>query len=82
VGYNLPTLRPAVVQVHPGDTLIFATDGLRSVFSEDLVLDELPQLLAERILSAHQRGTDDAMILVARYVGPAWQELREPGRER
>jgi negative regulator of sigma-B (phosphoserine phosphatase) len=69
VGYNLPTLRPASVPVSHGDTLIFATDGLRSVFAEELTLGEAPQQMADHILSQYRRGTDDAMVLVARYVG-------------
>ena len=69
VGYNLPTLRPVSVPVSRGDTLIFATDGLRSVFAEELTLGEAPQGTADCILSQYRRGTDDAMVLVARYVG-------------
>ncbi|HDQ73121.1 MAG TPA: stage II sporulation protein E (SpoIIE) [Chloroflexi bacterium] len=69
VGYNLPTPRPSVVSVEPGDTLIFATDGLRSVFAEDLTCGDAPQEMADRILTQYRRGTDDAMVLVARYVG-------------
>ena len=69
VGYNLPTLRPVSVPVTPGDTLIFATDGLRSVFAEELILNKPPQQMADGILDQYRRGTDDAMVLVARYVG-------------
>ena len=70
VGYQLPTLRPAMLSVVPGDTLILATDGLRSVFADELVLGEPPQEMADRIFDQYRRGTDDAMVLVARYVGP------------
>jgi negative regulator of sigma-B (phosphoserine phosphatase) len=38
VGYNLPTLRPTVLPVARGDTLVFATDGLRSAFAHELAL--------------------------------------------
>ncbi len=69
VGYRLPTLRPIVVPVSPGDTLILCTDGLRSGFADDLVLDDRPQQMADRILLQHSRSTDDAMVLVARYMG-------------
>jgi hypothetical protein len=68
VGYQLPTLRPATLSVAPGDTLIFATDGLRSIFADELVLGE-PQQMADHIFDQYRRGTDDAMILVARYLG-------------
>ncbi len=70
VGYQLPTLRPATLPVEPGDTLILATDGLRSVFADDLALGEAPQQMADRIFAEYRRGTDDAMVLVARYLGP------------
>lgn len=69
VGYQLPSLYPAVHPVYPGDTLIFATDGLRSGFAEGVVLDDSPQQIADHLLDGYGRGTDDALILVARYVG-------------
>lgn len=69
VGYRLPTLRAVVLPLAPGDTLIFATDGIRSNFSNDLPLTLSPQAIADHILAQHRRGTDDALVLVARYVG-------------
>ncbi|HET89201.1 MAG TPA: stage II sporulation protein E (SpoIIE) [Chloroflexi bacterium] len=71
VGYNLPTLRPATVNVRPGDTLILATDGLCSVFAEELTMGDYPQQMADTIMEQYRRGTDDALVLVARYVGPS-----------
>ncbi|MCP4543829.1 MAG: SpoIIE family protein phosphatase [Chloroflexi bacterium] len=70
VGYQLPTLRPATLSVGRGDTLILATDGLRSVFADELVIGDAPQQMADRIFDQYRRGTDDAMVLVARYIGP------------
>lgn len=70
VGYNLPNLYPAVLPVRAGDTLVFATDGLRSIFAEELKLGEPPQQMADRILSGYFRGTDDALVVVVRYLGP------------
>ena len=69
VGYRLPSLYPIVIPVVPGDTLIFATDGLRSGFTEDVPLNDVPQQIAEYILEHYGRGTDDALVLIARYVG-------------
>jgi serine phosphatase RsbU (regulator of sigma subunit) len=69
VGYRLPTLRPVAMPVMQDDTLIFATDGIRSGFAEELTLGDTPQQAADRILAQHARGTDDALVLVARYVG-------------
>jgi hypothetical protein len=69
VGYRLPSLYPVVTSIAPGDTLIFATDGLRSGFTEDVPLSDAPQQIAEHILQHYGRGTDDALVLVARYLG-------------
>jgi len=69
VGYRLPTLRAVVHPIAPGDTLIFVTDGIRSSFSDDLPLKQSPQAIADHILAQHRRGTDDALVLVARYIG-------------
>jgi len=70
VGYNLPTLRPVTFPLYPNDTLIFATDGLRSNFGDSLTDDISPQQLADRLLANHYRGTDDALVLALRYSGP------------
>jgi len=77
VGYQMPSLRPSSVSVARGDTLIFATDGLRSVFTEDLNCSDPPQQMAKHILAQHSRGTDDAMVLVARYVGSMLSDQRD-----
>ena len=71
VGYHLPSLRVATVPVAPGDTLILATDGIRGGFGEALPPRATPQALADRILALHARGSDDALVLVARYLGAA-----------
>jgi phosphoserine phosphatase RsbX len=68
-GTELPQLRTDVVSVAPGDLLIFATDGIRGGFSEGLPTDATPQQLADEILARHRKGTDDALVLVARYAG-------------
>jgi len=72
VGYMLPPLRASVLPVARGDTLIFVTDGIRSSFAGDLALAasaRAPQQIADGILSRHSRQTDDALALVARYLG-------------
>jgi serine phosphatase RsbU (regulator of sigma subunit) len=75
IGYQLPSLRPLTHSVEAGDLLIFATDGIRSAFTRALPLAESPQVIADFILAEHRRGTDDALVLVARYQGSA---LRSP----
>jgi phosphoserine phosphatase RsbX len=69
IGYQLPSLRPLTISVETGDLLIFATDGIRSAFTRTLPLASSPQEIADYILAEHQRGTDDALVLVARYQG-------------
>jgi negative regulator of sigma-B (phosphoserine phosphatase) len=69
VGYHLPSLYPTVHSVYPGDVLVFATDGLRSGFTEGVALSDSPQRIADHLLEAYGRGTDDALVLAARYVG-------------
>jgi phosphoserine phosphatase RsbX len=69
VGSELPRLRAEVISLTPGDILIFATDGIRSGFSDGLPADGTPQQLADHILTRHGKGTDDALVLVARYTG-------------
>jgi len=68
IGDNLPRLVASVVEVDPGDLLIFATDGIRAEFADHVNLQESPQQNADRILAQHGRETDDALVLVARYL--------------
>jgi len=71
VGYRLPRLLPSVVEVRPGDVILFATDGVdRSAF-EEIRLSEPPKRIADDILARFARGTDDALALVVRYRGEA-----------
>jgi len=67
VGYQLPILTAAVIPIMPGDLLIFATDGLDGNFAHGVPVNEPPQRLATRILAQHGKGTDDALVLVARW---------------
>jgi len=69
VGYLLPSLRPGTVRLQRDDVLVLATDGVRPVFGEWPAPAEAPQEVADRILADQSRGTDDALVLVARYRG-------------
>jgi hypothetical protein len=71
VGYKLPALSASVLPLEPGDMLILATDGIHPAFAQDLQPDGAPRQLAECVLAKHFRGTDDALVLVARYLGKA-----------
>jgi len=67
VGIQLPPLFASIIPVMPGDTLIFVTDGITPGFAEKLNLRDSPQELADCILTQHGKGTDDALVLIARY---------------
>lgn len=74
VGYELPTIRPSRAAINRNDLLVFATDGVRSGFGEKLPVDEpprrvTPRRIADFIMSEFGRGTDDALVLAARYLG-------------
>jgi phosphoserine phosphatase RsbX len=69
VGSQLPALQATVLPIARGDTLFFATDGVRSDFSNTLSARENPQRAADRILEQYRSGNDDALVLVARLTG-------------
>ena len=52
-------------------SIVLATDGIGPEFSDDLSLKDLPQQAADRLLARFRREADDALVLVARYRGPA-----------
>ena len=70
VGRRLPSLELSRLTVARGDTLILATDGVDHGFASDLGITFAAPPTAERILADHGKETDDALVLVVRYVGP------------
>ena len=75
VGQHLPSVQTVTLPIIPGDTLIFATDGVSQEFSQALGPAAGPQEMADQILRDHAVDTDDALVLVVRYRGGAG----EPG---
>jgi phosphoserine phosphatase RsbX len=69
VGYQLPALRASVIAVSAGDLLILASDGIRGGFEQCVIPTNKPQQIADRIMSQYVKGSDDALALVARYLG-------------
>jgi negative regulator of sigma-B (phosphoserine phosphatase) len=65
---DLPPLRPATIPVRRGDVLILATDGVDAAFADDLVATGTCEEIAERVLSNFGRPTDDALVVVVRYL--------------
>lgn len=68
VGHELPRLSPQTMPLARGDLLIFATDGIHRGFADDLMPRGTCREIASRILQQHALGSDDALVLVARYL--------------
>jgi phosphoserine phosphatase RsbX len=68
VGHNLPTLIPIEVSIDPGDIVIFASDGIRSDFAENLSLKANPQQIVRDIIARSSKNTDDSLVVVVRYL--------------
>jgi hypothetical protein len=70
VGYGLPALIPATVPVAVGDTLVLATDGLERGFGQAFSSGSAtPADGAAALLRRFASGSDDALLVLARYVG-------------
>ena len=69
VGFQLPALQASVIPVAAGDVLVLATDGIHPTFEEGIHRNAPPRQIARAILSRHSKGNDDALVLVARYLG-------------
>jgi anti-sigma regulatory factor (Ser/Thr protein kinase) len=83
VGFRLPPLQPRTLPVRRGDTLVLATDGIRGPLRDEVAPDRAPQDIADAILARHARATDDACVVVARYVGdPVDDPSHRPGAVR
>jgi phosphoserine phosphatase RsbX len=68
-GHELPRVRAATLDVRPGDLLVLATDGIESAFADSLDLSGSTQAITKRILAAHWKPTDDALVVAVRYLG-------------
>jgi hypothetical protein len=68
-GHQLPSLRANELKVFAGDTLVLATDGVRGGYLDLVDPGDPPQRLADQLLADYGRDTDDALVLVARYLG-------------
>jgi negative regulator of sigma-B (phosphoserine phosphatase) len=69
VGARLPPLQTSEIGVRAGDVLLMATDGIRSDFARAVHRHDPPQQIADDILAQAFKGTDDALVLVARVTG-------------
>lgn len=70
IGSDLPEVRPQQLPLAPGDHLVFATDGVRREFVDAPAPQADVLASATQLLARYGKGTDDALVLVARYLGP------------
>ena len=68
VGAQLPSLGASIIPLMQGDTLVFTTDGIRGGFAKKLFASDPPQVMADRILAKYSKGSDDALVFVARFL--------------
>lgn len=68
-GHELPKVRTATLDVRPGDLLVLATDGIDVAFGDSLDVSGSTRAIAERILAAHRKPADDALVVAVRYLG-------------
>jgi serine phosphatase RsbU (regulator of sigma subunit) len=69
VGHSLPPLRADTIHVNQGDTLVMATDGIKSGFATSPNFDACPQIVADNIIKRFARETDDALVVIVRWLG-------------
>jgi serine/threonine protein phosphatase PrpC len=69
VGSHLPTLRAQELRIRPGDLLTMITDGVTPEDPIRVAMDGRIETVADEILASGCKGTDDALVLVARYRG-------------
>jgi phosphoserine phosphatase RsbX len=70
VGYQVPRVRPSTLALDPGDLLVMVTDGIGSGFAASLEGGGGAQAIAERVFAEHGKGTDDALVVVVRFLPP------------
>ena len=69
VGWRMPSLHTSSARLDAGDLVIMATDGIRDRFVGSVEPILSPRIIASRILEDNGRGSDDALVVVARYDG-------------
>jgi len=70
VGYRIPhALATHQVSIAPGDLLVIATDGILEDHVQGIDFAAPAMAIAEHILNAYGRESDDALVLAARHRG-------------
>lgn len=68
VGYQIPSLRARTLFIDDGDLLVMATDGIKSGFEANIVRTDEPSAIVHAVMTEYERGTDDALVLAARFL--------------
>ena len=68
VGYNLPSIKVTGTDLDDGDVMVLATDGIDSGFARAITSGGSAQDIADRILRDHGKASDDALVVVVRYL--------------
>lgn len=71
VGHHLPKLSSTTLPLARGDLMVLSTDGIRNDFHEEFRLGGKVGRIADDILANYWGEMDDALVLVARYLGSA-----------
>jgi len=70
VGHTIPSsLIISGLPMEKGDALILATDGIRHEFTIGLHIGRSAHMIANDILATHNKGNDDALVMVVKYRG-------------
>jgi hypothetical protein len=69
VGYRIPPLKVNALPIAIGDVILLASDGIRGGFTRHVDLAGTPQEIANTVFVQDAKTSDDALLLVARYVG-------------
>jgi negative regulator of sigma-B (phosphoserine phosphatase) len=68
VGYQLPSIRVTGTDLQHGDVMVLATDGIDSGFAQAITAAGSAQDIADRILARHGKKSDDALVVVVRFL--------------
>lgn len=69
VGQGLTSLKELSLPVRTGDNLVLASDGILTGFVEALPIEGKPKVVADQLMSIYGATSDEATLLVTRYVG-------------
>jgi serine phosphatase RsbU (regulator of sigma subunit) len=69
IGSHVPYLQASVIALARDDLLVFTTDGMANDVAETLPVRGTLQTIANAALARGNKGIDDALVLLVRYLG-------------